>query len=67
MVFMLHSGCAWNLKFPADKQNTRWVHCNYFFVCTYKGLLIYLCITQEGALGFIKLVLFGFYISVLSR
>ena len=63
---MSHSGSVRNLQFPADKENTRWVHCNYFYVCPCKGLLIYLCITQEGAFWvFTKLELLGFYISVL--
>lgn len=29
-VSMSQSGSVWNSKFPADKGNTRWVHCNYF-------------------------------------
>lgn len=63
---MLCSDNVWSLKFPADKENNRWVLCNHF-THAHAGLLIYLCITQEGAVGFTKLQLFGFCISVLSR
>lgn len=63
---MLCSDNVWSLKFPADKENTRWVLCNHFSHA-HAGLLIYLCITQEGAAGFTKLQLFGFCVSVLPR
>lgn len=63
---MLCSDNVWSLKFPADIENNRWVLCNHF-THTHAGLLIYLCITQEGAVGFTKLQLFGFCISVLSQ
>lgn len=30
LAFMLSSGAAQNLRFPAEEDNTRWVYFNYF-------------------------------------
>lgn len=66
-VFVLCSGSIWNLKFPADKENSRWVLCNYFLYAHVKACSFINLLRKRELLGLEKLAHFGFYIPVLSR
>lgn len=66
-LFVLCSDNVWGLKFPADKENSRWVLCNHFLHAHAKACsFIYASHERERWLS-LSCSVFGFYISVLSR